>query len=212
MTDPHCSAYLEYCPATASAFHVEVTRWLAHRTGNALAGVPGELLKERPATQMRSSERHFPGLKKVNNKVTGSRFANHKTHLTGLAADVTVCGAPTGHQVVGLFRPGFPCPTSVGVVQNPIASGANAPSGEPGRREMKKEERDERSEFPPSEFPMGHSYSADEALEEVQRWLGRGHGSPNFYGSFKLVAHAGRIVRLELIVSKIGTESEANEL
>jgi hypothetical protein len=72
---------------------------------------------------------------------------------------------------------------------------------------MEKEER----EFPPSEFPMGHSYSADEALDEVKRWLGRGHGSPNFYGSFKLVAHAGRIVRLELIVSKIGTESEANE-
>jgi hypothetical protein len=72
---------------------------------------------------------------------------------------------------------------------------------------MEKEER----EFPPSEFPMGHSYSAEEALEEVQRWLGRGHGSPNFYGSFKLVAHAGRIVRLELIVSKIGTESEGQE-
>ena len=72
---------------------------------------------------------------------------------------------------------------------------------------MKEEER----EFPPSEFPMGHSYSSDEALDEVKRWLGRGHGSPNFYGSFKLVAHAGRIVRLELIVSKIGSESEITD-
>jgi hypothetical protein len=82
---------------------------------------------------------------------------------------------------------------------------------------MESEERElpasesQRSEFPPSEFPMGHSYSADEALDEVKRWLGRGHGSPNFYGSFKLVAHAGRIVRLELIVSKIGTESETSD-
>jgi len=116
MTDPHCSAYLEYCPATASAFRVDVTRWLAHRT-NILGGVPREFPKEGHAAYRRRSGRHFPGLKKVNNKVTSARFANHKTPLTGLAADVTVCGAPTGHQVVGLFRPGFPCPTSVGVVQ-----------------------------------------------------------------------------------------------
>ena len=66
-------------------------------------------------------------------------------------------------------------------------------------------------EFPPSEFPMGHSYSDEEAVDEVRRWLGRGHGSPHFYGSFKLVAHGGKIVRLELIVSKIGMESEATE-
>jgi len=68
--------------------------------------------------------------------------------------------------------------------------------------------RSEQQEYPPSEFPMGHSYSADEAVDEVKRWLSRGHGSPNFYGSFKLVAHAGKIVRLELIVSKTGSESE----
>jgi hypothetical protein len=115
MADPHCSPYLEYCRATASAFHVEVTRWVAHRTGNVLAGVP-RVLKDRQATQMLSSDRHFPELKKVNNKVTSSRFANHKTHLTDPAPDVTVCGVSTRrHKFVGLFRVGFPCRASVGV-------------------------------------------------------------------------------------------------
>jgi hypothetical protein len=116
MTDPHCSPYLEYCPATPLAFHVaEGAQGVSHRTRNILSGLSSEFLKERPASRMRSSERRFPGLKKVTNKVPTSRFANHKTLLTDPVPDVTVCGVSTRRkQFVGVASAGAPLPSECG--------------------------------------------------------------------------------------------------